>query len=67
MGYLVEARAITSRIVSAAVTQRGLREGPFRSVCAKHSDAGGSVIGWEERSPYWRGFATGGARELFRF
>jgi hypothetical protein len=27
----------------------------------------GAVTGWEERGPAWRGFATGGAKVLFRF
>ncbi len=27
---------------------------------------GGAVTGWEERGPDWRGFATGGAKVLFR-
>ena len=26
----------------------------------------GVITGWEERGPSWRGFATGGAKELFR-
>ncbi len=34
---------------------------------AKHVDEAGSVIGWEERGPDWRGFSTGGAKVLFRF
>ena len=34
---------------------------------AAHSDSGGALTGWEERGPEWRGFATGGAKELFRF
>jgi hypothetical protein len=34
---------------------------------AAHRDGEGSVIGWEERGPEWRGFSTGGAKVLFRF
>jgi hypothetical protein len=34
---------------------------------AKHADEAGAVIGWEERGPDWRGFATGGSKALFRF
>ena len=33
---------------------------------AAHVDANGIVSGWEERGPDWRGFATGGAKVLFR-
>ena len=33
---------------------------------AVHLDADGAVAGWEERGPDWRGFATGGAKVLFR-
>lgn len=33
---------------------------------AAHVDADGAVAGWEERGPDWRGFATGGAKVLFR-
>ena len=34
---------------------------------AAHRDVAGVVTGWEERGPEWRGFATGGAKVLFRF
>ncbi len=34
---------------------------------AAHRRGDGVLIGWEERGPQWRGFATGGAKELFRF
>ena len=34
---------------------------------AGHFDEAGHVTGWEERGPEWRGFATGGAKVLFRF
>jgi hypothetical protein len=43
-----------------------LREGPHGSMWAAHTDAAGIVTGWEERGPEWRGFATGGAKVLFR-
>jgi hypothetical protein len=43
-----------------------LREGPFGSMWAAHVDDGGGVVGWEERGPDWRGFATGGSKVLFR-
>jgi len=67
MGYLVETRAIPSLIVSVAAAQGILREGPFGSVWAKHGNEAGTVIGWEERGPDWRGFSSGGSKELFRF
>ena len=34
---------------------------------AAHSDSAGALTGWEERGPAWRGFASDGAKELFRF
>ncbi len=43
-----------------------LREGPRGSMWAAHTDDAGLVTGWEERGPEWRGFATGGAKVLFR-
>jgi hypothetical protein len=33
---------------------------------AAHRDGDGALLGWEERGPQWRGFAAGGAKELFR-
>ena len=33
---------------------------------AAHTDDDGAVTGWEERGPDWRGFASGGAKVLFR-
>ena len=35
-------------------------------VLTPHTDPAGLVTGWEERGPEWRGFATGGAKVLFR-
>ncbi len=65
--YLTEARGVPERIVRAAIGAGLLREGPNGSMWAAHTDAGGAVTGWEERGPDWRGFATGGAKVLFRF
>jgi hypothetical protein len=45
------------------MTQRG----QFRMAFDTHSDSAGAITGWEERGPQWRGFATEGAKELFRF
>lgn len=64
--YLAETRAIPGWIISEAVRRGMLREGPQGSMWAAHCDAAGAVTGWEERGPDWRGFATGGAKELFR-
>ncbi len=33
---------------------------------AAHVQVDGSVVGWEERGPEWRGFSTGGSKILFR-
>lgn len=66
-GYLGHTRALPWEVISAAIGRDLLREGPHGSVWGRHSDAAGAVIGWEERGPAWRGYATGGAKELFRF
>src|SRR3954454_6642857 len=34
---------------------------------AAHCDSAGALTGWEERGPAWRGFASDGAKDLFRF
>jgi hypothetical protein len=34
---------------------------------AAHVNDHGAITGWEERSPDWRGFSTGGSKVLFRF
>lgn len=65
--YLAEGRHLSERIVRAVVSAGVLREGPHGSMWAAHLDEDGAVTGWEERGPDWRGFATGGAKVLFRF
>lgn len=65
--YLAGTRALPIAILMGACEQDLLREGPAASVWARHSDEVGATIGWEERGPEWRGFARGGAKELFRF
>jgi hypothetical protein len=65
--YLTHERALPADIVKQAVACDRLREGPQGSIWAAHSDSAGALTGWEERGPEWRGFATGGAKELFRF
>jgi hypothetical protein len=64
--YLRDTRHLPEPIIRAAIGADLLREGPHGSMWAAHTDAGGAVTGWEERGPDWRGFATGGAKVLFR-
>jgi hypothetical protein len=65
--YLTGERGIPADILLQAVSCDRLREGPQGSMWAAHSDSAGVLTGWEERGPEWRGFATGGAKKLFRF
>ncbi|WP_197432623.1 DUF3991 and toprim domain-containing protein [Agrobacterium vitis] len=65
--YLCWARWIPVAIARQAIREGVLREGPFGSMWAAHIDSEGRVVGWEERGPDWRGFATGGSKVLFRF
>ncbi|QND44457.1 DUF3991 domain-containing protein (plasmid) [Rhizobium lusitanum] len=65
--YLRRCRALPWQVISAAIEKGVLREGPYGSIWARHVDEDGTVIGWEERGPEWRGFSTGGAKSLFRF
>lgn len=65
--YLCWARWIPTAIARQAIQEGVLREGPFASMWAAHVDSEGRVVGWEERGPDWRGFATGGSKVLFRF
>lgn len=65
--YLADQRCIPDNVIAAAVAQGRLREGPQGSMWAAHDDPGGRIIGWEERGSRWRGFATNGTKELFRF
>jgi len=64
--YLAGDRALPSAVLRHAVDSDLLREGPKGSMWARHTDDGGVTVGWEERGPQWRGFATGGAKTLFR-
>ena len=64
--YLTDARLLPERIIRVVIGANVLREGPRGSMWAAHVDANGAVAGWEERGPDWRGFATGGAKVLFR-
>ncbi|MBK3666382.1 DUF3991 domain-containing protein [Bradyrhizobium diazoefficiens] len=65
--YLREERGIPEAVIGAAIRHDRLREGPHGSMWAAHLDNDGRVMGWEERGPQWRGFATGGGKVLFRF
>lgn len=65
--YLTDVRAIPISILQAAAARGLLREGPRGSIWTAHVDRAGQLTGWEERGPQWRGFSTGGAKELFRF
>ncbi|MGV2104284.1 DUF3991 and toprim domain-containing protein [Rhizobium sp. 21-4511-3d] len=65
--YLCWSRAVPIAILRSVIAQGILREGPFGSMWAAHTDSDGRVVGWEERGPDWRGFSTGGSKVLFRF
>lgn len=64
--YICWARDIPVAVVREAIKHGLLREGPYGSMWAAHTDEHGAIVGWEERGPEWRGFATGGAKILFR-
>lgn len=64
--YLSETRGVPDAVLRQAIAADALREGPHGSMWAGHCDEAGRVTGWEERGPDWRGFATGGAKVLFR-
>ena len=64
--YLRDIRGISEQVLRVATDQNVLREGPHGSMWAAHVDEKGIVTGWEERGPDWRGFASGGAKILFR-
>lgn len=65
--YLTDERGLPAEIVKQAVACDLLREGPKGSMWAAHNDSAGALTGWEERGPAWRGFASDGAKDLFRF
>ena len=65
--YLRSLRSLPAPIIRAATDRGLLREGPLGSMWAAHTDGANAVVGWEERGPEWRGFASGGAKLLFRF
>nr|CAI0341031.1 hypothetical protein SHINE37_50013 [Rhizobiaceae bacterium] len=63
--YLSGARFLPASVLRMAITNNQLREGPYGSMWAAHTDHAGIVCGWEERGPEWRGFSTGGSKTLF--
>jgi hypothetical protein len=65
--YLRDERLLPETVLRAAIPADCLREGPYGSMWAAHVDDAGSISGWEERGPDWRGFSSGGAKILFRF
>jgi len=64
--YLREERHIPEQVIRTAIAQNVLKEGPYGSMWAAHTDVIGVVTGWEERGAQWRGFASGGGKLLFR-
>lgn len=64
--YLSHQRFLPPAILKIAIVQNCLREGPYGSMWAAHTNENGNITGWEERGPEWRGFATGGSKVLFR-
>jgi hypothetical protein len=64
--YLRWDRSLPAFVIRAAINRNLLREGPYGSMWAAHTDDGGAISGWEGRGPEWRGFATGGSKILFR-
>lgn len=64
--YLHAERHLSETIIREAIQRDLLREGPYGSMWAAHVNDDGTVTGWEERGPDWRGFSTGGSKILFR-
>lgn len=64
--YLRDDRHIPEQVIRTAISRNILKEGPYGSMWAAHTDANGVVTGWEERGAQWRGFASGGSKLLFR-
>ena len=64
--YLNSERFLPAALLRATIRQDRLREGPYGSMWAAHTDNAGIVTGWEARGPEYRGFASGGTKVLFR-
>jgi hypothetical protein len=65
--YLHSVRSLPSSLLRLAVDADVIRQGPQGSAWFCHLDDSGTVSGWEERGPHWRGFSSGGSKTLFRF
>ncbi|MBO9195135.1 DUF3991 and TOPRIM domain-containing protein [Rhizobium sp. 16-449-1b] len=64
--YLRLERSLPAFVIRAAIDEDRLREGPYGSMWAAHTDDMGRISGWEGRGAQWRGFAKGGSKILFR-
>lgn len=64
--YLHDERCLPTSLLRTAIKRDLLREGPHGSLWAAHTNQAGEITGWEARGPHYRGFATGGAKVLFR-
>ncbi|WP_245449906.1 DUF3991 and TOPRIM domain-containing protein [Rhizobium leguminosarum] len=65
--YLHNERCLPTYLLRTAIERDLLRKGPNGSLWAAHTNHAGDITGWEARGPQYRGFATGGAKVLFRF
>lgn len=64
--YLYGERFLPATLLRVAIRQGRLREGPYGSMWAAHTDNDGTLTGWEARGSEYRGFASGGTKILFR-
>ncbi|WP_244920002.1 DUF3991 and toprim domain-containing protein [Rhizobium grahamii] len=64
--YLHDERFLPTSLLRTAIKRDLLREGPQGSLWAAHTNNAGDITGWEARGPQYRGFASGGAKVLFR-
>ncbi|TAV41599.1 DUF3991 domain-containing protein (plasmid) [Rhizobium leguminosarum] len=64
--YLHGDRCLPVPLLHVAIKGDLLREGPYGSMWAAHTDDVGVVTGWEARGSQYRGFASGGNKVLFR-
>ncbi|WP_026187663.1 DUF3991 and toprim domain-containing protein [Ensifer sp. BR816] len=64
--YLHDERCLPTALIRTAIKRNLLREGPHGSIWAAHTNQAGVVTGWEARGPQYRGFASGGAKILYR-
>lgn len=53
--YLCGERVLPTILLRATIRQDRLREGPYGSMWAAHTDNAGIVTGWEARGPEYRG------------